>query len=136
LEGRATSGLNGWVDRSGHSLDVVRIVVTAINDDQVLATPGDIQLISVHETQIAGPEEASAKTRYFDVERLCGVLGTVPVADGDAVATDHELAYPAGRQRLEGVRVGDDERQLVDERAAGHQFVPHAGAAHRLSESS
>ena len=56
-KGRAAIGPQSRMALLHRPLDVLRIVVHAVNDDQVLQPPGDEQFAVLQESQVAGAEE-------------------------------------------------------------------------------
>ena len=78
------------VDRQ---LDVLRIVVHAADDDQVLQPAGDEQLAVVQEAQVAGAQERARGRRRRRAWNVCCVASSrLPVALGHAGAGDPDLA--------------------------------------------
>src|SRR4051812_17536563 len=74
---------------AGQSLDtpfhILRIVVVAIDDDQILDAPGNEQLAVKQETEISGTQPTvdvglGSRSRIFEI------------AGGDAWSTHHDLA--------------------------------------------
>ena len=99
-------------------LDVLRVVVLTIEDDQILQTPGDEQLPLAHHAQIAGAQPALAIT--LD-EGLGSRFGVTPVALGDARPGDPDLADLIVPQHLHRLRLDDAQRVLGIAPATGWQ---------------
>ncbi len=96
-----------------HVLHLDRVDVLAAADDHVLQPVGDVdEARLVHEAGVARPHPAVS-------QRLCGLFGTVPVADHHVVAAADDLAQRAPRDL---VPLGIDHLDLV----------AVAGLAHRL----
>ena len=82
-------------------LDILRVMVLAIEDDQILQAPGDEQLTLAYHAQIAGAQPALAIT--LD-EGLGGRFGVAPVALGDARPGDPDLTDLIVPQHLKRLR--------------------------------
>ncbi len=99
--------------RLGRGLDVLRIMVAAAQDDQVLLAPGDEQLAVLHEPEVAGAQEGSlALARQARSERRERLLRPVPIAGGDAGSRHPDLPHLA-RQAGGRRRRIDDHQPLV-----------------------
>src|SRR5271156_2878820 len=113
-------------------LDILRIVVAAIDDNQILDTPGDVELTVEVDAEITGPQPgglARCPVRMaayrqcalqLVAEHPLGFLGACPVATADIVAMQPDLAdLPVGEFRL-GVGVDDDAPLAAGDPAAGN----------------
>ena len=97
---RAASRHERGMGLLGGGLDVLRVVVAAANDDQVLQTPGDVQMAVEHEAQVPGAKErALAGVGQPRPERLLVLLAAVPVAAGDVRTLDPDFPNAIGRRR-------------------------------------
>ena len=126
---RSPGRRRGWLCCDGQ-LDVLRIVVHAADDDQVLEPAGDEQLAVAHEAQVAGAQEGPlAGVRQVGRGRSASRgLGLLPVALGHAGAADPDLADRLRRAECHGLGVGDDDL-LVRQRTARSR--PAAGRPRR-----
>ncbi len=105
------------------ALDVLRVVVAAGDDDDVLDTAGDVELLPVGEPEVTGTKERSFPGVEAGPEGLLGGLGAAPVAVRDARPRHPYLADPAVGQRGAGVRVHDDHTLVVEGDAAAGQVA-------------
>src|SRR2546425_10933846 len=93
----------------GGELEILRVVVSSIEDDEILETSGDKELAVVDEAKVAGAKELSALRRCFDdgAEGVGAFLRVVPVTGGDALSAHPDLADTALIARHPRVRVHD-----------------------------
>jgi hypothetical protein len=85
-------------------LDILRIVVAAIHDNQILDTPSDVELTVEVDAKITGPQPGGLARRpvrmaayrqwalQLVAEYPLGLLGACPVAAADIVAVQPDLA--------------------------------------------
>src|SRR5687767_11119861 len=94
-------------------LDVLRIVVGASDDDQVLEPACDEEFAILLKTEIAGAQKGKTLTRGGKVrpKSLLGLLGLIPIASGDARPGNPNFANLAGRALTS--RFGIDDRDLL-----------------------
>src|SRR5205807_6059875 len=79
-------------------LDVLRIEVAPVVDDEVLETAGDIEFAVAQTTEIARAEEwPLVRIAQKGLERFSGLFRAVPVGAGDALTGDPDLADPSRR---------------------------------------
>ena len=90
---------------SNRVLDVLRIVVTAGDDDEVLESAGDVDLVVDDDGQVAGgqplgvgrragsPGILSQRGHQGIMERLFGFLGAIQVAGGNVSAITPQLTH-------------------------------------------
>jgi hypothetical protein len=90
-------------------LDVVRVVVPPVDDDELLQTPGDEELAVVEDAEIPRSKEPDVRRFAGDcrVERLARRFGSVPVALGHALARHPDLADVTFERGGERARVDD-----------------------------
>jgi len=88
-------------------LDVLRVVVTAAENDEVLQPAGDEQLALGGESEIAGPQEGAAAIAQSRGEHPLGLLRLAPVALGDARPLHPDFSHLARRAGLRGVGAHD-----------------------------
>ena len=114
-------------------LDVLRVVIPAVDDDQVLAAARDEQLIAPHEAEIARAQERSfARVRQGRTERRLGLGGLLPVAVRHAGTGDPDLADLAVAQRHAALWLDDHDALSTDHAAAADQIARRLeGAGHR-----
>src|ERR1700674_368810 len=90
----------------GRYLQVVRVEVPAIDDDDVLDPAGDKQFALIEESQVARTQERSfARIRAVSAEGLTGFVGTVPIARRHARTRDPYLTNAFVRTRAAAFRV-------------------------------
>ncbi len=103
----------------GGPFDVLGVVVLAAHDDDVFEAAGDEEFVVVQKAEVAAAQEgAGVRAGEAGVKSGGGFGGAVPVAGGDAAAGDPDFADGAGRARLVGFWINDDDLHLLDERAA------------------
>ena len=94
--------------------DVLRIMITAADDDRVLDPALDAKLSVVEEGEVAGTEEGTlAGIGEIRLERLGRLFRPLPVAPGHVRAADPDLAEDAVRARQAGLGI-DDEYSLIE----------------------
>ncbi len=104
-------------------LDVLRIMVAAANDDQVLQPAGDVELTVVQIAQVAGAHEGPVAVGQVRLERVLRFLGAVPIALRHAGALDPDLAdavRTGTRVSVSGLTISTS---LVQQRAAATDQV-------------
>src|SRR6185369_14193042 len=108
-EGGGTARPQRRVRTLGGELDVLRVVVAAPQDDQILDAAGDEQLAPGEEAEVAGAQE----TPPFQggAEGALRLLVPVPVAGGDARTGHPDLTDPV--RRAGPACLGIDDRQLA-----------------------
>ncbi len=121
----ATTGTERRVQRLDRALQILRVVVSTADDDQILVTAGDEQLAVAKEAEISRAEVTPVWLAFdLRVERLPGLLAAPPVPLGDARSGDPDLADASGRTRTSGAGIDDphalssDGRTGADERRA------------------
>ena len=122
----ATIGPQSGVGTLRRFLQILRIEVPATDDDQVLQSSGDEQLVSEHEAQVAGAQERTVPVRELCVERGLALAGTLPVSRSDVGAPDPDLTYEPFRACLAGVGV-DDPKLLARRCASTTHASPETG---------
>ncbi len=117
------------VARLGRDFEILRIMVAAAQDDQVLAAAGDEQLTAAQEAEI--PRAQEGVLRHFSHaagQALAEVprrrLGLVPIAGGDARAGDPDLPHPSRKQLAARLRVDDRHALFHPGLAAADQPPP------------
>jgi hypothetical protein len=144
---RGREALRHPVDRAGLVLDLVAVVVDAVDDDDLLGAPGDRHPAVGHEREVAGVEPVAVGERLLVGRRVVQVAGGDPLgpalqpADvelrqlGRAVlAGDPELAArrgPAHAEERRGARRGLGQ-QLERSAGFGLAHVLHGGGTVRL----
>ncbi len=94
-------------------LDILRIVIGPANDNHVLQASGEIELLPIEETEIAGTQIARPiSASDLRLEGLPGGLRTPPVALAHAGAGDPDLTDLAGRRLAARLRIDDAQRLL------------------------
>ena len=73
-----------------HCFQVVRVVVLAVDEDDLLGAAGDVVLALVHQREVAGPHPA------IRADRGGGRFGIAVVTARDVVALDQEMSDHAG----------------------------------------
>ncbi len=95
----AEAGFQQRVACARRGFDVLRVMVEAADDDEVVDPAGDVELPLVHEAQVAGAQEgAVAGVAQARVKRRRGLFGIAPVALADGLAGDPDLADAVGRR--------------------------------------
>src|SRR6185437_14128967 len=107
------------VDRLAHTLEVVRVVVLAMNEQNFLVTARDIQIARLHDPQIPGAQPPVAG------EGLAIACGIFEIAGGDVLAADLDVADHALRAGRVA-RIGDAQLAIRD-------GAPDARQAQRLA---
>ena len=93
-EGDRSVGRKGVVTGSHRSFDVLRIQISAAEDDQVLNASGDIELTATDKSQVTAPQvRAVWITVNGGMKRLAGFFGFVPVALCDAGTGQPDFAF-------------------------------------------
>src|SRR5262249_56307739 len=72
--------------------DVLRVVVAAANDQQVLETTGNEEIGTMDEAKVSGSKERATTVRESCRKNSFTVLRPTPVAAGDARAGKPDLA--------------------------------------------
>ncbi len=122
-ERRAAARPQVRVAALGGELQVLRIVVAAAQDDEVLLPPGDEELAALDEAEVAGPQVRPTASGgggrrglgEHGAKILRCRLRLPPVATGDALAGDPDLPHPPVRQ-LRRARGVDDRDPLPQRR--------------------
>src|SRR5207253_10515168 len=104
-EGGAATGAQIAMAALGGQLQVLRIVVPAAQDDQVLQAAGEEQLPRGDEAEVPGAQERAGAVGEMGAERRRRLLRPLPVPLGDARAAHPDLADAAGRTRLSRLRI-------------------------------
>jgi hypothetical protein len=97
-------------------LDVVGVVITPPDDDQILDSACDEELAIAQETQVAGPEKGplvGATLGKPRVEHLLRELGLPPVSESDIGAAHPDLPYAAVFEEPAGTFGVDDDQFLT-----------------------
>lgn len=110
-------------------LDVLRVQVAAVDDHQVLAPAGDVELAVEQRAQVTGPQERSFAFGGVRAEGLGRGVGPAPVAPGDAGAAQPDLADAAVGHLGATVRV-DDAHLEVPDQAVARQLAPRCRGRH------
>jgi hypothetical protein len=120
LHGKGGHGLrlNAFVGPLYGEFDILRITIHPADDDEVLDSPCNIELVVEHEAEIAGAEERPF-VRAFKacVEGFFGSFGIVPIALGDAGAANPNLADFIAQELPARIRI-DDAHLLIGQHAA------------------
>src|SRR5690606_27600446 len=106
---RAGAVLDAFMRSVDRLLDVLRIEVNAMDDDQVFQPAGDEQLALMEEPQIARAQKWTAAVAQTGLECFVRRLLAPPVTLRHAGAGDPYFADVVRRERLTGFRVGDDD---------------------------
>ncbi len=125
-EGGNAARTQGRMAALDGELDVLRVVVAAAEDDEVLQPAGDEQLALGGESEIAGPQEGAAAIAQSRGEHPLGFLRLAPVALGDARPLHPDFSHLARRAGLRGVGAHDG-----DHRVAGLRVRRQAAADQR-----
>ncbi len=124
---------------------ILRIVITAAQDDQILDAADDEQFILDLHAQVARAQIAPRVTGQRVAEGRLRQLGQVPVARRDTGAAEPDFANPARLRLQAGVRIDHAQRMrrmgrtAADQLRAGRVAVgqpPHAQLAQRLAFDS
>src|SRR5262245_58343899 len=75
------------------AFDVLRIVVGAADDDQILDATRHEQLARLHEPQVTGSQERTFSGEETRLEHAMRFFGASPVTGGDARAADPDLPH-------------------------------------------
>ena len=110
-------------------LDILRIDVSAADDDQVLDPARDEEFTRPEETQITGAQVLALLAGESGVEHLAGQFGPVVIAGGDASPRHPDLAdHTVIHARAVG-GVDDSHRVLAVDLAAADHHAAHVRAA-------
>ncbi len=136
-EGRPAAGPERRMALFDRELQVLRVAVDALEDDEILESPGDEELAVAEESQVAGAEvrplagiggiAGITGTGEPRLEDLGALLGPRPIAGGDARPLNPDFADLVGRPA--GERLGIDDRDLLPGKhgaAADHPAGFHA----------
>src|SRR3954470_1377706 len=119
-EGRAAVATQRRMRLLDGVLDVLRVVIGAADDHDILDPAGDVQFAAlVEEAEIAGAQPAPARARLAGngrPERGGACLGVHPIAARDIGARDPDLADLPGAEPGQGVGI-DDRDPLAGNRA-------------------
>ena len=110
-------------------LDVLRVVVPPVDDDQVLEPAGDQQLALVKHPGVAGAEPALTRqaARVGGEHRAEGLRAVLPeVAGRDVRPADPDLTDPPRRAYRAGLRMHDGHVLVGGGAAGGHRHRPCA----------
>src|SRR6516162_4324628 len=89
-------------------LNILRIVVVATDDDQVLETTRDVQFTMMHEAQVARTQKwPFACISQVRPEGLLRLFWPPPVALSNAGTCYPDFAHLIGWIRGEGIRIND-----------------------------
>src|SRR6185503_7064299 len=103
-------------------LYIVRVMIEAANDDQILQSTGDEELAFIDEAKIPGAQEWSiAATGKVRAKCLFRQLGFAPVALSHARSCDPDLAHLARRTFRRDVRMNDDDLLRAEISTAANQ---------------
>ena len=96
-------------------LDVVRIVIGPIHDQEILDAARDEQFAFENDAEVSGPQPrtfwcAGRGTDKLCTERPLGELGVPPVAHGDVVPLHPDFTDRSRRILLPGFGVDDSHR--------------------------
>ena len=91
----------------GCDLEVVRIVVAAVENDEIFEAPRDDQLPLLEDAEIAGPQIVGVPADELSVKGGGARLGSIPVSRRDAPTSDPDLADLSPRALDAGVRIDD-----------------------------
>ena len=110
-EGGAASRLELGMALGGGELEILRIVVAAADDDQILEAAGDVEMPPVEETEITGAQERALARCVGEArgEGLLAGLVAPPVARGHARPGDPDLPDPSSLELP--ARLGVDDHQ-------------------------
>ncbi|MCF0085441.1 hypothetical protein B0E37_00480 [Streptomyces sp. MH192] len=132
-EDRAAARAQPGVGAFRRQLDVVRVVVAALHDDDVLGAADDVQLALAQEAEVARAEPGGVLLPLdTGAEGLLGGVGAAPVAVGDAAPGEPDLPDAVARgDPSPGVRVDEGDVHAVHGRTAsddlGRRAVPRGG---------
>lgn len=102
-------------------LDVLRIQVAAVDNQQVLAAAGHVELASVEESEVTGAQVRPYAVGAVGVEPLDGLGRSLVIAGGDARAAQPDLTDASFGQLMQGLRVDDAHVDTGCWRARTHQ---------------
>ncbi len=132
-EGAAASGAKRGVLPLHGQLDVLRVVVDAADDDQILQAAGDVELAPQKESEVSRPQPAAlAGARDPAPEGVPGLLLQPPVAERDVVAADPDLPHLSGCAAPRPLRLHDRHLFVEDGRAATDEIASLLGPGERL----
>ena len=105
-------------------LDVLRVMIDAPDDDEILEAPAEEQLLVLEEAQIAGAQERPvAGVRQPGAESRVGVGRPIPIAGGDPWTANPDLPHLTRPARGQGLGVDDDDVGLGDCRSAPREHL-------------
>src|SRR5687768_8961153 len=91
-ERRAATRPQRWMTLFDSLFDVLRIMVAAANDDQVLQTPGHVKLAITHQSEIFRAQEWTIAVGKMSTKHTLRLLRLVPVTLRHALARHPDLA--------------------------------------------
>src|SRR5581483_10387029 len=111
-EDRAAVGSQGRVTLFYRQLDILRIMVAATNNDQILEAARNKQFAVFDEAQVAGTQERTFTGRQVSIEGIVRLFWSPPVALCDAGACDPDFANVLIGAACECIGI-DDYRILI-----------------------
>ncbi len=125
-EGGGAEGAKRGVRPFCRPFDVLRIDVSATQDDHVLEPASDEQHAIPQKTKIACPEEPQIAKKTGS-QRVLRLFGSPPVALRDARARNPDLADAIFRTLKDGFGVDDHHAMSVGDLAAARESLAGAG---------
>ncbi len=101
--------------------DVLRIVITAADDDQVFDAAGDEEFAVEEESEVARPQKRTVAVGQVRAERVARLLRHFPIARRHARALHPNFADDVGRRELLRLRIDDHDPLAAGDRAVSHQ---------------
>ncbi len=122
-EGRATTGAQRRVGLLRRQLQVLRVVVAAAKDEQVLETAGDEELVPAQEAQVPGAKEGPVAVGRPRIEGTRRLFRTLPVALRHAGATHPDFTHLARLARAQRLGLDDEDLLALHRLSAPHQHA-------------
>ena len=121
-ERHAAVGLQGGMAAGNRLLDIVRVVVAPVENNQLFQSPGDKKLAVVEKPQISGSQECVVGlTGQAGEEDPLGLLRPVPVSLCDGGPPNPDFSHLAGLQFLPGPGIDDGDLVSGPRSAAADQ---------------
>ncbi len=117
----ATPGAQGFMRALRGELQVLRIVIAAPQNDQILAPAGDVELALAQETEVARAQERAAAVRQPGAQLRLARLRASPVSRCHAGSGDPDLADLLRRAGDPGLGIDDQHLLIPPGAPAAHQ---------------
>jgi len=101
--------------------DILRVVVAATDNDEVLRAPGNEQAAAVHESQITRSQKRPVPACRSSLEDLTSIFFLAPVTSRDARTSHPDLANAIACAFSERLWINDDDAPVLPRATATHE---------------